>query len=103
MSIEISNVSKTFSTLGKRHTVYKNFNLTIERGVNWGMIGPNGSGKTTLLRLLAGALQPDTGFIRRNMSVSWPLGYSGGLVDQHDRRARTAASSPGSTARTPPR
>jgi capsular polysaccharide transport system ATP-binding protein len=79
MSIEISNVSKTFVTLGRKHTVYKNFNLTIERGVNWGIIGPNGSGKTTLLRLLAGALEPDTGFIRRNMSVSWPLGYSGGL------------------------
>jgi capsular polysaccharide transport system ATP-binding protein len=79
MSIEISNVSKTYVTLGRRHTVYKNFNLTIERGVNWGIIGPNGSGKTTFLRLLAGALMPDTGYIRRNMSVSWPLGYSGGL------------------------
>ncbi len=79
MSIEISNVSKTFVTLGRRHTVYKNFNLTIERGVTWGVIGPNGSGKTTLLKLLAGALEPDTGYIRRNMSVSWPLGYSGGL------------------------
>ncbi|MGZ8362989.1 MAG: ABC transporter ATP-binding protein [Caulobacteraceae bacterium] len=79
MSIEISNVSKTYVTMGKRHTVFKNFNLTIERGVNWGVIGPNGAGKTTLLRMIAGALPPDTGHIKRNMSVSWPLGYGGSL------------------------
>ena len=79
MSIEISNVSKTYNTLGRKHTVFKNFNLTIEKGVNWGVIGPNGAGKTTLLKLIAGGLQPDTGHIRRNMSVSWPLGFGGGL------------------------
>jgi capsular polysaccharide transport system ATP-binding protein len=79
MSIEIHNISKTYVTLGRRHTVYRNFNLTIERGVNWGVIGPNGSGKTTLLRMLAGGLVPDSGYILRNMSVSWPIGYSGGL------------------------
>jgi capsular polysaccharide transport system ATP-binding protein len=82
MSIEISNVTKTYNTMGKRHTVFKNFNLTIERGVNWGIIGRNGAGKTTLLKLIAGGLQPDTGFIRRDMSVSWPLGYGGSLSSE---------------------
>jgi capsular polysaccharide transport system ATP-binding protein len=80
MSIEIANVGKTYNTLGRRHTVFKNFNLTIERGVNWGIIGRNGAGKSTLMRLIAGSLQPDTGYIRRNMSVSWPLGYGGSLA-----------------------
>jgi capsular polysaccharide transport system ATP-binding protein len=79
MSIEIANVSKTYVTLGRRHTVFKNFNLVIERGVNWGVIGPNGAGKTTLVNMIAGSLPPDSGYIRRTMSVSWPIGYSGGL------------------------
>jgi capsular polysaccharide transport system ATP-binding protein len=79
MSIELINVSKTFQTLGRRRTVFKNFSLTIPKGLNLGVIGPNGSGKSTLLSLVAGGLHPDTGKIRRNMSVSWPIGYSGGV------------------------
>jgi capsular polysaccharide transport system ATP-binding protein len=77
--IEMKNVSKTYVTVGRRHTVFKNFNLKIDPGSNLGVIGPNGAGKSTLMKLLAGGLQPDTGHITRNMSVSWPLGYSGGI------------------------
>lgn len=73
------NVSKTYVTVGRRHTVFKNFNLKIDPGSNLGVIGPNGAGKSTLMKLIAGGLQPDTGYITRNMSVSWPLGYSGGI------------------------
>jgi len=79
MSIELINVSKTFSTLGRRRTVFRNFNMVIPKGLNLGVIGPNGAGKSTLLSLLAGGLNPDSGKIRRNMSVSWPIGYSGGV------------------------
>jgi len=79
MSIELINISKTFTTLGRRRTVFRNFNLMIPKGMNLGVIGPNGSGKSTLLTMLAGGLQPDTGWIRRSMSVSWPIGYGGGV------------------------
>ncbi len=80
MSIEIRNVSKTYVTRGLRRAVFRNFDLTIPRGVNFGVIGPNGSGKSTLLSLIAGSLQPDTGRVIHRMSVSWPIGY-GGIVD----------------------
>jgi len=80
MSIEIRNVSKTYVTRGLRRNVFRNFNLTIPRGVNFGVIGPNGSGKSTLLSLIAGSLMPDTGKVIHRMSVSWPIGYSG-IVD----------------------
>ncbi len=79
MSIELNNVSKTYVTLGFRKTVFKNFNLLLPQGVNLGVIGPNGAGKSTLLALVAGSIQPDRGRIIRKMSVSWPLGYGGGV------------------------
>ena len=79
MSIELIGISKTFVTLGRRRTVFRNFSLTVPRGLNLGVIGPNGAGKSTLLSMIAGGLQPDAGRIVRNMSVSWPVGYSGGV------------------------
>ena len=79
MSIELINISKTFVTLGRRRTVFRNFSLTVPRGLNLGVIGPNGAGKSTLLSMIAGGLHPDSGHIVRKMSVSWPVGYSGGV------------------------
>jgi capsular polysaccharide transport system ATP-binding protein len=79
MSIELIKISKTYNTLGRRKVVFRNFNLTIPRGQNLGVIGANGSGKSTLLGMIAGGVQPDSGRIRRNMTVSWPIGYGGGV------------------------
>ena len=79
MSIQLVNISKTFTTLGRRRTVFRNFNLEIAKGLNLGVIGPNGSGKSTLLSLLAGGMHPDSGNILRKMTVSWPIGYAGGV------------------------
>jgi ABC-type branched-subunit amino acid transport system ATPase component/ABC-type branched-subunit amino acid transport system permease subunit len=40
--------------------------LTLEPGTVTALVGPNGSGKTTVLRLLAGAIQPDSGTIEHD-------------------------------------
>lgn len=37
------------------------------------IVGPNGSGKSTLMRLIAGALQPDTGHLERSAGLR--IGY----------------------------
>jgi capsular polysaccharide transport system ATP-binding protein len=79
MSIELVNISKSYVTRGHRKTVFRNFNLLIPRGINLGVIGPNGAGKSTLLSMVAGGLNPDSGRIVRRMSVSWPIGYGGGV------------------------
>ena len=79
MSIDLVNISKTYNTLGRRRSVFKNFSLTIPKGINLGVIGANGSGKSTLLGIIAGGIQPDTGRVIRKMTVSWPIGYSGGV------------------------
>jgi capsular polysaccharide transport system ATP-binding protein len=80
MSIELINVSKSYVTRGKRKQVFRNFSLFIPKGMNLGVIGPNGAGKSTLLSMIAGGLQADSGRIIRKMTVSWPIGYGGGVA-----------------------
>jgi capsular polysaccharide transport system ATP-binding protein len=57
--------------------VLDSITLTVERGQRLGIIGRNGAGKSTLIRLIGGVGRPTQGRIRRTMSVSWPLAYSG--------------------------
>jgi capsular polysaccharide transport system ATP-binding protein len=75
--ISIENVSKAYSTRFGPRTVLDRVNFTLERGRNVGILGRNGAGKSTLIRLLSGAEGPTSGHIRRNMSVSWPLAFTG--------------------------
>jgi len=44
---------------------------------NIAILGENGAGKSTLLKLIAGAELPDVGRIKRNVKVSFPLGFQG--------------------------
>ncbi|WP_051871627.1 ATP-binding cassette domain-containing protein [Streptomyces sclerotialus] len=39
--------------------------MTVSPGSRWGVVGENGCGKSTLLHVLAGALTPDAGSVRR--------------------------------------
>jgi ATPase subunit of ABC transporter with duplicated ATPase domains len=53
--------------------IYEDFNLTIQRGQRWSVMGRNGAGKTTLLRMIAGVLDPDDGRVR--LGASLQMGY----------------------------
>lgn len=79
MTIKLVDVSKAYVAMGRRHEVFRDLNLEFPRGRNTGVIGPNGAGKSTLLRLLAGADQPDTGYVSRDVRLSWPIGFSGAV------------------------
>ena len=77
--IQLQNVSKKYHTQGGWTTVLKDINLTLERGQKLGILGRNGAGKSTLIRLMSGAEPPSYGKIIRDMSISWPLAFSGGF------------------------
>src|SRR6185503_3607982 len=53
--------------------IYDGLDLTLRRGERWCVMGRNGAGKTTLLKMVAGALQPDSGSVRLGASVV--MGY----------------------------
>ncbi len=57
--ITVSGLTLSFGT----RTLFKDVNLKFTPGNCYGIIGANGSGKTSLLRILAGALEPDTGAV----------------------------------------
>jgi capsular polysaccharide transport system ATP-binding protein len=59
--------------------VFTNLDLQVSPGERVGLLGRNGAGKTTLIKLIGGVEMPTSGKVRREMSVSWPLGFGGGF------------------------
>ena len=74
-----SNLTKAYSHGGNRKQVLKGLDLVINPGERIALLGRNGAGKSTLIKLLGGVEYPTSGYIKRNMSVSWPLGFAGGF------------------------
>jgi lipopolysaccharide transport system ATP-binding protein len=56
-----------------------NVNLDVAAGERVGVFGKNGSGKSSLLRVIAGALNPTSGMVRRNGRVSAIIDITAGL------------------------
>lgn len=77
--IRLSNVVKTYPTLGGRRRILDDISFKVERGQSLGVMGRNGAGKSTLMRTISGLEKPDSGTVERTMSVSWPLGVFGGI------------------------
>ena len=77
--IRLTNVCKDYPTRAGMRRVLSNISLTVQPGERLGILGRNGAGKSTLIRLISGAEPPTLGTIERNMSLSWPLAFSGGF------------------------
>jgi len=67
--IELAKVGQSYGD--KR--IYKDLDLTIERGDRMVLVGPNGAGKSTLIKILAGQLEIDAG--KREPGYATKIGY----------------------------
>lgn len=75
--LSVMEVSKSYRTRHGRHQVLCRVSFDLERGRHLGILGRNGAGKSTLIRIISGAENPTSGAIKRGMSVSWPLAFTG--------------------------
>jgi capsular polysaccharide transport system ATP-binding protein len=75
--IEMINVHKSYRTLQGRQVILQGVSAMFPTGRRVGILGANGAGKSTLIRLLAGVEPPNSGRIRRQGRISFPLGYGG--------------------------
>ncbi len=75
--IRLESVTKAYAGRRGRHLVLDDLSLTIPRGAKLALLGRNGAGKSTLIRMLGKVELPDRGRVLHEMSVSWPLGFSG--------------------------
>jgi len=55
--IKLSEISKSYGT----NQIYNKLNLVLNRGDKVALVGPNGAGKSTLLKIMAEALEFDSG------------------------------------------
>lgn len=60
MSIEVSEISKTYGT----QKALNNLTFSIEKGEIVGLLGPNGAGKSTLMKILTTYLEANEGVAR---------------------------------------
>ncbi len=66
----LEHVAKAY---GKRDRPRGSVSLTIQRGERWCVMGKNGAGKSTLLKMVAGAIEPDSGRVK--LGASLQMGY----------------------------
>ncbi|MBB2170199.1 ABC transporter ATP-binding protein [Gluconacetobacter aggeris] len=75
--IKCADIVKEFHTPSGVRRVLNGVNCEVQRGEKWGVLGHNGAGKSTLLRIIGGVDLPTSGQVERDMSISWPIGFSG--------------------------
>jgi len=75
--IRFRNLTKGFWVRNHFQTVIDDLTLTLPTGKSLALLGGNGAGKSTLLELISGNMNPDSGDIWSDGSISWPIGFGG--------------------------
>lgn len=78
-AITLCGIGKTYMTPVGPKPVLHDISFSVGAGQKLAVLGRNGAGKSTLVKIIGGVERPSQGFIRRTMSMSWPLAFSGGF------------------------
>ena len=77
--IKLDRVFKFYRRNGIVKIVLDHVSTQFDTGFSYGLMGVNGAGKSTTMRLISGTELPNSGRVRRDVRVSWPLGFAGGF------------------------
>lgn len=75
--IQLVELSKSYRVRGRRHVVADRITATFPAGTSVALLGRNGAGKSSLLKMIAGTMEPTSGQILAQGSVSYPVGFAG--------------------------
>jgi len=75
--IVFENLNKSFAVPGGRKYIARNMNAVFPTGQSVALLGRNGAGKSTLLKIAAGNMNPDSGEVRSDGTISFPVGFAG--------------------------
>lgn len=75
--IRLHHITKSFPAAGRRNVVFRNLNAVFPTGESVGLLGRNGAGKSSLMKIIAGTMEPDSGVVSSDGTISWPVGYAG--------------------------
>ncbi len=75
--IRLENLTKIYPTGGKPRVVADRMDAVFPTGVSVALLGRNGAGKSSLLRMIAGSMEPTSGRIVTDGTISWPVGFAG--------------------------
>ncbi len=77
--IQLENLTKYYPTKDGRRYVFRNVNYALPETGNIGVLGYNGAGKSTLMRLIGGTDFANSGRVKTDCRISWPIGLSSGF------------------------
>ena len=75
--IRLEHVTKAYYYHGHPKFIVRDVNVTFPTRASVGLMGRNGAGKSTLMQIIAGSLNPDSGRVRVDGAISWPIGLTG--------------------------
>lgn len=81
-TVELHNISKSYGD----KTLIKDFEYIVLKNQRVGFIGPNGCGKSTLMKIIAGLLEPDSGWVEVGETVK--MAYFAQEVPDMDHNRR---------------
>ncbi len=75
--IELIDLQKSYFASGQKKIITDSVSMVLPSHKSIALVGRNGAGKSSLLRMIAGTDNPDSGVVKSNGTISWPVGFAG--------------------------